>query len=109
MVQVSPFTCTMSGLNASGVEQTCRTASFLLAGRKASMFSGGFRAKSKGFVVVAEGISLSTTVVVPETPETNAVAEVRVRPEHVRPPADRVFRGLARSSGIAVLTLMTLI
>src|SRR3954447_26147269 len=94
----------MSGLNASGVRWTRRAASFLVAGEITSLPSGESRAK--GFVVMAEGCSLPTTVVVPET---NAAPEVRVRPEHVRPPADKLFRGMARGSGIAVLTLMTLI
>ncbi|GAA2038859.1 phosphate ABC transporter permease subunit PstC [Catenulispora yoronensis] len=48
----------------------------------------------------------ATTVVVPETA---AAPEVRVRPAHVRPPADRLFRGAARGSGFVVLTMMTMV
>jgi phosphate transport system permease protein len=49
------------------------------------------------------------TVVVAETVPEHAASEIRVRPAHVRPPVDKAFRGMARGSGIAVLTLMTLI
>ena len=49
------------------------------------------------------------TVVVPEPVREPAAPEIRVRPAYVRPPVDRAFRLTARGSGIAVLTLMTLI
>jgi phosphate transport system permease protein len=48
----------------------------------------------------------SGTVVVEELPQGS---ERRVRPGTVRLPADRVFRGAARGSGITVLVLMSLI
>ncbi|NUR29254.1 MAG: phosphate ABC transporter permease subunit PstC [Catenulispora sp.] len=58
---------------------------------------------------MAEVRSLAATVVVPVVPQGAAAAELRVRPAHVRPPADKLFRGLARGSGFAVLALMTMV
>ncbi|WP_425558509.1 phosphate ABC transporter permease subunit PstC [Catenulispora subtropica] len=51
------------------------------------------------------GSAVATVVV----PETAAVPENRVRPAQVRPPADKLFRGMARGSGYVVLALMTMV
>ena len=59
-------------------------------------------------------MSLSATgpmagTVVPALAADSGAPEVRVRPSHLRPVPDTVFRGLARASGYLVLMLMTLI